>query len=334
MADDDRLDEVSYELIGEDEEAEDGECRVPVRKDGQGEKCREGRAQNRADVRDESQETRENSPEGRVRHRQKPQAHADEKTEADVEQSDREQIPADALPCFADGLRCDREMGAASDAQKLVADLLTVTQDEEDEDGDEKNGGDAFDLRRDLLVTLGESAPLRDDAHFQIGTLGRCLRIRNTLDRPLEHIECSAAARPEKRKFFFDVPARGGLRNFARDCVELLINPPAAESKTDHDQSQSERNPTRPADEGAFQNTDDRRQEKSEQHRQRHRHDDRTRQIEDGDDDQADEERAGARLTTVSHALVGDGDIARRGYGSPAGHRPVELVVVVIDWHG
>src|SRR5688500_148628 len=97
MADHDRLDEAADELIAENEQAEDGERCVPVRKNGESEKRRRGRAEHRADVRNETQQAREHAPERGVRNLQEPESEPDQDAEAEVQQGDGQEVATDAL---------------------------------------------------------------------------------------------------------------------------------------------------------------------------------------------------------------------------------------------
>src|SRR2546423_2444918 len=101
MADDDRLDESADELIAQHEEAEDRERDVPVRKNGEREKCWQRRAEKCADVRDESHQPGDDAPERRMRYAEEKESDTDEQAEAEVQQREGQKVPADAMRCLA-----------------------------------------------------------------------------------------------------------------------------------------------------------------------------------------------------------------------------------------
>src|SRR3954469_4428041 len=121
-------------------------------------------------------------------------------------------------------------MGAAGKPQHLVSQLFPVLEEEEDKNDDEKPGRNKFDRRREPFVLVAQPAILRNDAHFEIGSLGRFLRrFRNALQRTLDSGECSARRSAEESQFLLDVAARCGSSDLTRHKVKLLIDPPAPE---------------------------------------------------------------------------------------------------------
>ena len=171
---------------------------------------------------------------------QKKQPEADEHTESDIEQRDGQQIAADAIRGFADGLRGDGEMRAAGQPQHLVAHLFPVLQKEKDEHHHEECRRDKLDGRSEILVLIGDISPVRNHAHFEIGALllvdGR--RLRDALERPLDQRERAAFPLFQKTELLFDFSARGRYGELLRDVIELLRKPPAAEAESRHDQSE------------------------------------------------------------------------------------------------
>src|SRR6266849_4809878 len=104
MSDDDRLDESTDELIAEQEQSENCQRQVPVRRNCDRQECGEGGAQECADVRNESHQTGEDAPQRSVRDAEKVKTESDQQTEAEVQESEGQEVAADAMRRLADRL--------------------------------------------------------------------------------------------------------------------------------------------------------------------------------------------------------------------------------------
>src|SRR5437016_2173226 len=119
-------------------------------------------------------------------------------------------------------------MRAACEAEKLVARLLAVLQEEEDEHDHEECRGDELDLRRDLFVLIANRWPFGNHAHLEIGAVRLFGRIGNALEHALDQRDAAGAV-AEKLQLLFDLPALCRARELRRYFAELLIDPIAAE---------------------------------------------------------------------------------------------------------
>lgn len=203
----------------------------------------------------------------------------------------------------------------------------------EDDHDDEERCSDAFDGRRHFLIALVDGLPLRNHAHFEIRPLRTLASFGDALQRALDDLEGRAAPLAEELELLLHVLARRGCRQLAGDGVQLLVDPPAAESEGDGRQSERKRDGAGAAQERSLEPKHDRREEKREQHRQRDGHDDRPREMEHRDDDDRAEEDARVRLAPVGGALVGGRLRLRTRRYTPHRERPVEPVGIVFVLH-
>src|SRR5439155_15831445 len=125
-----------------------------------------------------------------------------------------------------------------------------VLQEEEDEDDDEEDRGDAFDRRREVAVAVAEVG-LLDDADLE-RLLRRLRGLRDALQGPLEALEDrqAAGAAPQEAHPLLDAVQRRALGELLRHGVELLVDPPAAETEAGHGDAEGEDDRAGPADEG------------------------------------------------------------------------------------
>src|SRR4029079_2247425 len=328
VADNDRLDEAADQLIAQHEQPEDRERDVPVRKDRQGEERRQRGAQDRADVRHEAHEARDDAPQQRVRDAEEQQAEGDERAEAEVQQGEREQIPADAFRGLADGLRRHGEVRAPGQTQHFVAQLLAVLQQEEDQDDDEEDRRDALDRRRELFVALAH-VRLFDDAHRQ-RLFRRLRRLGGALESALEALEDgqAAGAAAEKGQPLLDAVHRRGLAELFGHGVELLVDPPSPQANPGDGNAERQHDGAGAAEEGALEDGDDRAEKEGEEDGQRHRDDDRFGQIQNSDGDDGDGENSPVRrLPPLLRGTLVD----ERGRLRHAAHgkRAIEIVGIV-----
>ena len=236
-----------------------------------------------------------------MRHAQQEEADADEDAKADVEKGDGQQVTADALRGLADGLRGHGEVRAAGQPQHLVADLLALLEQEEDEHDDQERGEDELDRRRQRLVLLGHVAFVVDDADFEVRTLGAVGgRLGHALQRLLDHRERAGRGRaPQEAQLLLDLAAGHRVGHFLRHRVDLLIDPPSAQAQHAQRERHRQHDGRGAAEERALQHRDDGREEEGEEDGQGQRHHHRLGQVEHGNDDEGDEEDADVRLPPV-----------------------------------
>ena len=140
----------------------------------------------------------------------KSQPDADHHSEADVDQRQREQVAADPERRFADGLSGHGQIGAAGQAQHLVAHLLALLQQEIDEDDHQE--------RRQRRIRPSARWPgngrahsfFRDHADFQVGLVRLLRRLGDFLDRVLDQSDRTARAHVQKTKLVLQVAAVAG----------------------------------------------------------------------------------------------------------------------------
>ena len=144
---------------------------------------------------------------------------------------------------------------------------LALLHQEEDEHHHQEGGEDDLDRRREGLVSLGDVALIVDHADFEVRPFGAVRsRFRHALQRPLDDGERSARRRAfEEPQLLFDLPAGNRLGHFARDQVELLIDPPSTQAKDGGGEAQRQHDRADASQERSFQNRHDGREEESEQ---------------------------------------------------------------------
>ena len=132
-----RLDDLADDDVAGDDPAQHQEGLRPARRDSEGDQGGKHGAQGRADIGHEAQSAGQQPPQDRIRHAEREKTGTDRDGKAEIGHQLQRQDAGNPARRVGDGFRCRVHVTGAEQANELIAEMVTVEQDEDDEDDDD-----------------------------------------------------------------------------------------------------------------------------------------------------------------------------------------------------
>ena len=157
LAEQQRLDDLADDHVEGDDASQHEQGHQPARQDGEGDDRGQHGAEDGADIRHEAQRAREQPPQQGVGHAESEQAQPDQDGEAEIGEKLQGQDPRDARGGIAQRLGRRVHVAGAEQPHELVAEMVAIGQDEDNQNDDDAQAEQGVEKRRHKARDAGKA---------------------------------------------------------------------------------------------------------------------------------------------------------------------------------